>query len=375
MGKKQLLIDLSKSRHPYNGSGQFCILLGNELCKISDAGFDTTFLLDKTDEKRFPGQRKFRVLRAWHRFRMPAFMRGWLQLFNPDYDLWHVTAQDSDFWPLTAQTPVILTIHDLNFLVEAKTGLRRARRLKQLQKKVDRASFLTTISDYSAQQIRTHLNIGNKPIFVIYNGGIEHSPDLCPVDRPDFLPDDDFLFTIGTVKEKKNFHVLIPWLKLMPGKRLVIAGSDDTRYAQQIRTEIRAAGLQDRVFLTGEISHSLRDWYYRHCQAFVFPSVAEGFGIPVIEAMSYGKPVFISDKTSLPEIAADAGFYFYSFDPVEMLKVYQAGMTRYQNDKHLRETIIHRSRFFSWRKSAREYHDLYSRILSGKNSSVSDLQS
>jgi len=367
MEKKHLLIDLSKSRHPCNGQGQFCILLGNELSKIHTESFDKTFLVEKTGKKTFPTQDEFRWLSHWHRVRVPSLIRSMLQLFNPQYDLWHVTAQDSEFWPLTGKTPVILTIHDLNFLIEAKTERRRKRRLKRLQKRVDRASYLTTISDFSASEIRRHLNIGNKAVYVIYNGGIKkENVEIPSVERPDFLPDDDFLFTIGTVKEKKNFHVLIPWLKLMKGTRLVISGNDETSYARQIREQAREADLEDRVFLTGEISNAMRDWLYQHCQAFVFPSLAEGFGIPVIEAMSYGKPVFISDKTSLPEVASKAGFYFGSFTPVDMLKVFNEGMELYHNDKQMREQIIQRSRFFSWEKSARQYHELYDRILAGE---------
>lgn len=364
MKKPSLLIDLSKSRNPWNGLGQFCLLLGEELTKIQIHEIEVTFLIDKKDRAKFPLQQKFHWLSEWNRCTTPAIIRLILQFFSPSYDLWHVTAQDSDFWPLTRKTPTILTIHDLNFLVESKTALRKKRRLKKLQKRVDRAKYITTISEFSKQQIEQNLELGETPVSVIYNGGIKDDLEYFSAqERPLFLPDDNFLFTIGTVKEKKNFHVLLPLIQSLEKTRLVISGNSKSAYADLIRQQIKSNGLEDRVFLTGEISNKQRDWFYRHCKAFMFPSLAEGFGIPVIEAMKYGKPVFVSDQGSLPEIAADAGFFFKSFDIEAMLTVYNDGMQRYRNDDKLKQFIVERANNFSWKRSARQYLELYKKIL------------
>jgi glycosyltransferase involved in cell wall biosynthesis len=90
----------------------------------------------------------------------------------------------------------------------------------------------------------------------------------------------------------------------------------------------------------------------------MFPSVAEGFGAPVVEAMHFGKPVFLSDKTSLPEIGGDAAYYFKQFDKEYMQKVFEEGMTHYAQHNPV-TTIQQRARKFSWDTNAQEYMKLY----------------
>lgn len=117
-------------------------------------------------------------------------------------------------------------------------------------------------------------------------------------------------------------------------------------------------GIVDRVTLTGPVSESEKTWYLQHCMAFVHPSLAEGFGFPVIEAMTFGKPVFMSDRTALPEIGGDAAFYFSSFEDDYMQQVFSQGMQRY-NSNGMSEKIKKRSETFKWEKSAAEYFQVY----------------
>ena len=104
-------------------------------------------------------------------------------------------------------------------------------------------------------------------------------------------------------------------------------------------------------------------WWYSHCDAFVFPSISEGFGLPVVEAMSLGKPVFISNLTSLPEIGGPEAFYWESFDPDIMTEVFKKGMLEYGSDRTKAERIRKWSERFSWENTARDYLKLYKDIL------------
>jgi glycosyltransferase involved in cell wall biosynthesis len=98
---------------------------------------------------------------------------------------------------------------------------------------------------------------------------------------------------------------------------------------KEVMEAAKKFGVEDRVKLIGPATEEEKYWYYKNCEAFLFPSYAEGFGLPVIEAMYHGKPVFISDKTSLPEVGGDAAYYFRNFEPEYMQEVFKEGMRDY----------------------------------------------
>ncbi|MBT8296628.1 MAG: glycosyltransferase, partial [Gramella sp.] len=98
---------------------------------------------------------------------------------------------------------------------------------------------------------------------------------------------------------------------------------------------------------------------------FVFTSLFEGFGLPPIEAMAYGKPVFLANQTSLPEIGGSEAFYWDKFDPDYMVEVFEKGMNAFDNNKvSYQEKLKVRANSFNWDHTATEYLELYSRVLS-----------
>ena len=125
---------------------------------------------------------------------------------------------------------------------------------------------------------------------VIHNGLIDQ--EYPGTARPAFMDGRPFLFTIGDITPKKNFHVLVDLLARLPRYRLVVAGNDGNPYASEVRRAAAEKGLSERVVLPGIVSDESRYWLYKNCDAFSFPSLTEGFGLPVIEAMQFGKPVF-----------------------------------------------------------------------------------
>ena len=109
---------------------------------------------------------------------------------------------------------------------------------------------------------------------------------------------------------------------------LIIAGNI-SNYFERILEEARKWNVEDRVNIIGPISEGLKHWYLKNCLAFAFPSIAEGFGLPVVEAMYYGKPIFLSSYTSLPEVGGDLATYFNKeFDPEGMRLEFIEGMER-----------------------------------------------
>ena len=125
-------------------------------------------------------------------------------------------------------------------------------------------------------------------------------------------------------------------------------------------------GLEDRVVLTGSIEEEEKNYFYHHCSAFVFPSLYEGFGLPVIEAMLCGKPVFSSRCTSLPEIGGNMAFYWDNFDAEHMAHVFANGMHIYNSDeKAFSEALKEYASMFSWKQNAGTYLNLYESLAHG----------
>ena len=108
------------------------------------------------------------------------------------------------------------------------------------------------------------------------------------------------------------------------------------------------------------ISEAQKAWAYGHCVGFVFPSFTEGFGLPPIEAMYFGKPVFLSRLTSLPEVGGDAAFYFDSFEPQAMRRVVERGL---QSAAAHAGAVQRHARQFNWDRAAQTYLKMYADTL------------
>jgi glycosyltransferase involved in cell wall biosynthesis len=239
---------------------------------------------------------------------------------------------------------------------DKKTLNKKNRYLKHLEKKIKRADHITAISQFTLNDLQQHINIQNKPVSVIYNGcNITEISELHP---PAILPKAPFLFTIGTIVAKKNFHVL-PALLLNNDKLLIIAGiTQSEEYKQKIISEAIKWKVLDRVIFTGSVNENDKQWYLKNCEGFLFPSLAEGFGLPVVEAMYFGKPVVISALSSLPEIGGDAAYYFKNFDPADMNKVLNESLTNYTLTNPS-EKIRQRAKLFDWVHASQQYLNVY----------------
>lgn len=341
----RFVIDCERMKYPNNGLYTYCSELGQTLMKLIAPPEELYFYLPSYKETLFSNQAHYKQ-KAWHKLWMP---------YSKDIQLWHTTYQLSDYIPASPGIKRVLTIHDLNFLYKPNYKHKISGQLAKVQRMINKADHIITISNYVKEDVLQHLEIGDTPLSVIYNGcdvksfPLFHDPLYCP-SRP-------FLFTIGTILPKKNFHV-IPRLLKDNDYELIIAGNANTTYQKQILQEAALYGVQDRVKIIGPVDEKSKYWYFSNCAAFVFPSIAEGFGIPVIEAMHYGKPVFLSDKTSLPEIGGDLAYYFKNFDPAYMQEVFNKGMAHYNSTQPMAALKKHADSF-RWEEIGAKYLDIY----------------
>jgi len=355
---KKILVDLGKLKDLNSGLGQVSLNFGHELSRESRS---TNLSLHFLVPRSFVGEFEETNIHYVHL----SPIRRWFPALNNRYALWHAVHQDSGYMP-PAGTPYLLTIHDLNFMYE-KSKEKADKRLAILQRKIDRAIHITFISQFAKDEALKYVDLKDKPSSIIYNG--VKTPDKKNMAQPPWIPTGDFLFSIGVVRPKKNFHVLVEMMSRpeLADYSLVIAGNDDHAYAREIMEAIALHNLEDRVVLTGSLEEEEKNYFYHHCSAFVFPSLYEGFGLPVIEAMLCGKPVFSSRHSSLPEIGGNKAFYWDSFESAHMAEVFANGMAVYSKNPHTFEKELkeYASRF-SWRENTTAYVQLYESIVSGR---------
>ena len=353
-----LFIDAERLRDLNSGLGQVCLHLGQELVRQRPDGWKLTFLVPKGQSGVF-GDDVAYLEASWLR-------KLWI---SNQYHIWHCLHQDSLYLPRAGQSKLILTIHDLNFLARPDySDSKKTSRLLALQGKVDRAAALTAISNYTASQIQEHLKLpADKVLRVIPNGVAIDSTNTLTTDvQPLFLKGNDnayFLF-VGVIHPKKNVHTLLPLLEAFPDYQLVLAGPDHHPYARHIRQQAEKLGVADRLLMPGAVDEATKLWLYAHCEAFLFPSLTEGFGLPVAEAMTFGKPVFISNLTSLPEVGGKDAYYFENFEPESMAKVLHDGLHDFGQNPLRQERLRRRAAEFNWPGVAKEYWKLYQELAS-----------
>ncbi len=218
--------------------------------------------------------------------------------------------------PLLLTRPAVVTVYDLSFIhyPQVLTASRRLYLRMLTAVSCQRAQRITAISESTARDITTSLGIPAAKIDVAPCG---YDQALYqPLPRREIeafrlakgLPERFWLF-VGTLEPRKNLPTLLRAYAQLPRSErlpLVIGGSKGWMY-DEIFATVAEHMLQDAVTFPGFISDDALPFWYNSAEALVYPSVFEGFGLPVLEAMACGTPVIIADTTSLPEVAGSAG--------------------------------------------------------------------
>ncbi|MBM4132435.1 MAG: glycosyltransferase family 4 protein [Nitrospira sp.] len=231
-----------------------------------------------------------------------------------------------------------------------------------------RARRVITVSDHSARDIESLYGLPRNRITVIPNAV---SDDFRPVQDPDApaqirrrfgLPTDRFILFVGGADPRKNHRTLLRAYAQRADRLkdhcLVLVGDIHHRFGDMAHTA-RELGLERHIVCTGRLPLADLRLLYSYATVFVFPSIYEGFGMPVLEAMACGAPVITSSTTSLPEVAGDAALLI---DP-ENAEVLGDALQRVLEDAALRKTLrtkgFERVKDFTWDRSARWLMNLY----------------
>lgn len=276
------------------------------------------------------------------------------------YALWHSLHQLNKTLPPAGTGVRLVTVHDLNYLYgrSAFSTWRHHRRTKAL---VARSDALAAISHHTAADVRRHLGWAGD-IAVIHNGARSFvGTPQQPLPGWALQPGRPFLFHLSRMSPSKNPQAILDLAAAWPEMTFVMAGppSDDAK-------ALRAANRLPNVQFHLGISDAQKAWAYGACAGFLFPSLTEGFGLPPIEAMHFGKPVFLSALTCLPEIGGAAADYFegpQAFAPASMRSVIEQGLARHVSDAGCADAVRAHAAQFDWDRAADAYAALYLRLL------------
>lgn len=306
----------------------------------------------------------------WEQFIQPA------ALLQTRPDLLHALAFVS---PIFTRVPTVVTVYDLSF-VHYPQLLSSARRwyLNLLTKRsCQHARRIIAISESTARDLVKTFNIAPDKIDIAAPGVSEVFQPLPSAEVDKFrwqkeLPE-RFLLFVGTLEPRKNLPVLLRAYAQLPVHvreevHLVLAGGKGWMFEDIFRT-ISEYQLSDTVHLPGYVPASELPLWYNAAEAFVFPSVYEGFGLPVIEAMACGTPVLVSDVSSLPEAAGDAGCLL----PPYNVNAWAEALNRVIHDPGWRSEAARlgklRAAHFTWTNTATQTVTSYRRAL-GEASNV-----
>lgn len=293
------------------------------------------------------------------------FLHNIKRLLLPHFDLLHWTNQFLKFRVKLAPLQ-LMTVHDVNFLHNEIGTLHKSKKLWLTNRRLKRATHFGYISNFTKNDVEANFKLDGKPGRVIYNGvtnlntksQYEYNKILSGMNLPE-----NFLFHISRWSRKKNVHLLVQMMKYLPGETLVIAGSADKKYVEFLNNLVLSKGIKNVIFV-GKVSTDQKAALLSRCKAMMFPSLSEGFGLPVVEAMCFGKPSFITRLTSLPEVGGKIEYYFDSLNPVEMANKVERGLADfYSGPIGKGEKLKKRATKFNWDNTVEEYINYYLDIL------------
>jgi glycosyltransferase involved in cell wall biosynthesis len=267
-------------------------------------------------------------------------------------DLFHSLNQRLPRMPLRR---AVATFHDLFVMTgEYSTPEFRTRFTEQARDAAARADAIIAVSAFTASQVVALLNVSPEKVHVVHHGirALAYRPH----------PREKIVLNVGAVQVRKNIARLVEAFEGVDAEwRLVLAGSAGYGNAA-IQQRIAASPARERIQVLGYVTpDDLAGWYSR-ASVFAFPSLDEGFGMPVLEAMAAGVPVLTSNRSALPEVAGDAALLVDPEDG-EALAAQLRELTRNEDLRTgLAERGLARAQEFTWEKAARETWDVYSTL-------------
>ncbi|MBR1932452.1 MAG: glycosyltransferase family 4 protein [Prevotella sp.] len=287
-------------------------------------------------------------------------------------DLLHCTSNTA---PIRCNIPLVLTLHDIIFL-EPRDKRNRSlyqnlgwlyRRLV-VPRILPKCRRIITVSDFELHNIISKLDIPQSRMAMIYNG---YNEWIRPQDDPQniyqkYMPQKGFLFFLGNTDPKKNTErTLVAYARYLERsevKRPLLMADLDRQYLDDIISRNNIEHIREHIAMPGYIPNADLPYIYNAAFAFLYTSLRESFGIPLLEAMACGTPVVTSNTSSMPEIGGPNAILVNPESSEEIAEKLLQLETDEAFRQRQREVGLERAKLFSWRKTAEQLLELYKEV-------------
>jgi glycosyltransferase involved in cell wall biosynthesis len=268
--------------------------------------------------------------------------------------------------PVGIRTPVVVTIHDVSYERHPEWYPYRRDRLRRAFYRASARSAARVVTDsaFSASEIHAAYAIALDRIVVVPLGVVPRFAAGEPVPSDVPAP---FVLHVGDLHPRRNLAVVLDAVVALRRRggaaadlTLVLAGIDHG-LMPQLQAQASAAGMPDALVALGVVSDARLDALYRDAASLVYPSLYEGFGLPVLEAMSRGTPVVAARASSVPEVLGDAGVLLEPGDTAGWTASLDAIIGQPDRRASLAEAGRRRAATFTWERTARETYEVYLR--------------
>ena len=271
--------------------------------------------------------------------------------------------------PKNIKGKVIITIYDTVFFSAPET-MGDMKAISEYKYAAERSDLIITISENAKSDIIKHFNVDEKKIQIV-TPGIDlqkYSYNYTDIElenvRKKYDLPQNYILYLGTIEPRKNIERIVKAFKnykkeVKDDLKLVIVGNKGWKY-DNIMKLIESMGTD--IILTGYIDEEDKIPIYKLAQIFVFPSLYEGFGMPVLEAMAAGVPVVTSNVSSLPEVAGDAAILVDPLSEDEIFEAYKKILLDKQLQREMIEKGLEQAKKFQWKKSVEVLEKVYEKM-------------
>lgn len=366
IGISTSLIDIDLQTKSLDGVGVYTNALFKEYIQSnrSPVGFVFPQKMTNSSYHKLPASYKELALRGLNPFSKPVQM---------PVDIFHVT----DYRGFRMSCPSITTLYDAIPFLGTEMANQKRRQLKNffLKRSAQFADHVIAISNFSTLELIKYYGIPESKISVVYCGVDETwltSPSQEQITSvlDKYKLQRGYFLNVGTLQPRKNVSRLIHAHNQMPAKKrkqhpLVVVGKKGWNCEELIKELQLKASIGEAIWLSNVGSREDLKCLYGGAEAFLFPSLHEGFGLPILEAFAMGVPVLTSNSSSLPEVSMGIGLEIDPFD-VNQIAEGMLQLLNFPDRAKKIESGIARAKEFSWKKSANETYKVYQNVLSGK---------
>lgn len=376
-------------RKKKHGMDMVALELIKNLQELDHVNQYVVFVKPDEDNSCIPLAPNFKIVELSSPFGYP----GWEQIELPKAalkegcDILHCTSNTA---PIYSKVPIMITLHDIIYMESVslfKKGGTGYQKLGNMYRRwvvptvVKKSKKVITVSEFEKKRIGYFFGLSDKQLVAVYNGVGSHfkkitdSNELQKIKSVYKLPD-KFFFFLGNTDPKKNtigvLKAFADFNKLYPGTRHLVMPDYEETELMRLLNDIEAKEIRSLIHLTGYIKNTDLPAIISQCEIFLYPSLRESFGIPILEGMACGVPVITSNTSSMPEIAGDSGAALI-IDPFKPEEITQA-ICKIIEDTTLagqfRKNGVLRAKDFSWKKMAVKVLGLYKEVYEDLNMKI-----